>query len=89
VRWVAEANRLHVYLPEIRLPTLVTSGRHDEATLLIASTIERGVAVSEWMLFEHISHMAYGKEPENYCAVLGDLLARRDNSPTTHRMSTP
>jgi L-proline amide hydrolase len=86
---VAKANRLHAYLPEIRLPTLPMSGRHDEVTLLIASTIERGVAVSDWMLFEHISHMSHGNEPEHYRVVLGDLLRRRDNSPATHRMSTP
>jgi hypothetical protein len=58
---VAEANPLHAYLPEIRLPALVMSGRHDQATLFIASTIERCVVASEWMLCEHRSHMAYGK----------------------------
>jgi hypothetical protein len=44
---VTEANRLHAYPPEIRLPTLVTSGRRDEATALSASSIERGIAGSE------------------------------------------
>ena len=33
-------------LPEIAAPTLVTSGRHDEATPLIAETVHRGIRCS-------------------------------------------
>jgi hypothetical protein len=49
--WVTEANRLHAHPPDVRLPTLVTSGRRDEAMALIASSFEHGIAGSEWMLF--------------------------------------
>ena len=65
-------------LPEIRLPTLVTSGRHDEATPLIAGTIHRGIAGSQWVLFEHSSHMAHVEEAGRYREVLNAFLARHD-----------
>ena len=50
-------------LPEIETPTLVTSGRHDEATPLIAETVHRGIRGSEWVIFENSSHMAHAEEP--------------------------
>ena len=65
-------------LPEIELPTLVTSGRHDEATPLIAGTVHRGIPGSQWVVFEHSSHMAHVEEAERYRAVLSDFLARHD-----------
>ena len=51
-------------LGEIRAPTLVTSGRHDEATPLIASTVQQGIPGAEWVVFERSSHMAHAEEPE-------------------------
>ena len=42
-------------LAEITAPTLVISGRYDEATPLIAETVHRGMAGSEWVLFENSS----------------------------------
>lgn len=63
-------------LGEIGVPTLVTSGRHDECTPRIAETVHRGIAGSEWVLFEESSHMAFVEEPERYLAVLDDFLTR-------------
>lgn len=63
-------------LGEIRVPTLVTSGRHDEATPLIAETVHHGIPGSEWVIFEESSHMAHAEEPERYMAVLDDFLTR-------------
>jgi L-proline amide hydrolase len=63
-------------LGEIELPTLVTSGRHDEATLHIAETVHRGIAGSEWVLFEHSSHVAHLEEEDEYRRVLDDFLRR-------------
>lgn len=63
-------------LPEIRVPTLVTSGRYDEATPAIAETVQRGIAGAEWVIFEESSHMAHAEEPERYMQVLGDFLTR-------------
>ena len=63
-------------LAEIRLPTLVTSGRYDEATPAIAEAVHRGIPGSEWVLFKHSSHMAHAEEPERYQRVLDQFLSR-------------
>ncbi len=63
-------------LGEIRAPTLVTSGRHDEATPLIASTVQQGIPGAEWVVFERSSHMAHAEEPERYVEVLDGFLSR-------------
>ena len=63
-------------LGEINAPTLVTSGRYDEATPLIAETVQRGIKGSKWAVFEESAHLAHAEEPERYMAVLADFLAR-------------
>jgi proline-specific peptidase len=63
-------------LGEIRVPTLVTSGRYDEATPAIAETVHHGIPGSEWVLFEHSSHMAHAEELDRYIQVLDDFLRR-------------
>jgi oligopeptide transport system ATP-binding protein len=55
---------------------LVTSGRHDEATPLIASTVQQGIPGAEWVIFEHSSHMAHAEEPDKYMAVLDGFLSK-------------
>jgi proline-specific peptidase len=67
-------------LSEIEAPTLVTSGRHDEATPLIAGTVHRGIRGSEWVIFENSSHMAHVEEADRYMAVLDEFLCRHDLS---------
>jgi proline-specific peptidase len=67
-------------LGEIRVPTLVTSGRYDEATPLIAGTVHSGIPGSEWVLFEESSHMAHAEEPERYMQVLDDFLSRAEHA---------
>ena len=62
-------------LGEIQLPTLVTSGRYDEATLVIAETVHRDIAGSEWVIFEQSSHMAHLEE-EEYRRVVNDFMRR-------------
>ena len=61
-------------LGEIRVPTLVISGRYDEATPAIAETVHRGIPGSRWVLFEHSSHMPHAEEPERFIQVLDDFL---------------
>ena len=58
------------------MPTLVTSGRYDEATPAIAETVHEGIAGSEWVLFEQRSHTAHLEEPERYRQVLDAFLSR-------------
>lgn len=57
-------------LGEIRIPTLITSGRHDESTPALNEALHRGIAGSEWVLFEHSSHTAHIEETERYLQVL-------------------
>ncbi len=65
-------------LGKIRVPTLVTSGRHDEATPLIARTVNEGIRGSEWVMFEHSSHMAHVEEAGLYMRALESFLTRHE-----------
>ena len=60
----------------IRVPTLITSGRYDEATPAIAETVHRAIAGSEWVMFEHSAHCAHVEEAYTYCKILASFLAR-------------
>lgn len=62
-------------LSEIRVPTLITSGRHDEATPAIAGAIHGRIRGSRWELFEDSSHMPHCEEPDRYRRVLAAFLA--------------
>jgi pimeloyl-ACP methyl ester carboxylesterase len=61
-------------LGEIRVPTLITSGRHDECTPKLVEPLHRGIARSEWVIFEDSAHMAYLEEPERYLQVVDRFL---------------
>ena len=63
-------------LGEIGVPTLVTSGRHDECTPRQAEIVHRGIPGSEWVVFEDSSHMQFCEEPERYLEVLDAFLTR-------------
>ena len=65
-------------LGEIRLPTLVTSGRYDACTPAIAETLVRGVPGAEYALFEHSAHVPFLEESERYREVLVDFLRRAE-----------
>ena len=67
-------------LGEIDVPTLVTSGRHDECTPKQAEIVHRGIRGSEWILFEDSSHMQFCEEPERYLEVLDGFLTRVESS---------
>jgi L-proline amide hydrolase len=63
-------------LSEIRVPTLITSGRHDESTPRINEVLHKGIVGSEWVLFEHSSHMAHIEEPDLYMPVVRSFVER-------------
>jgi proline-specific peptidase len=63
-------------LGEIKAPALVTSGRYDEATPLIAETVHKGIPGSEWVIFESSAHLAHAEESERYIQVLDEFLSR-------------
>jgi L-proline amide hydrolase len=57
-------DRLH----EIATPTLLISGRYDEATPHIVEQIHQRIAGAQWELFEESSHMPHVEEPEAFLA---------------------
>lgn len=63
-------------LGEIYQPTLLLSGRYDEATPHIMEVVHSGIAGSEWVIFEESSHMPHVEEPELYRDIVNDFLMR-------------
>ena len=63
-------------LGEIRVPTLITSGRYDESTPLINEVLHKGIADSEWILFEQSAHMAHIEEPDVYLPTIESFIER-------------
>jgi proline-specific peptidase len=66
-------------LGEITIPTLVISGRYDEATPKISKEVSDAIPGAEWVLFEESSHMPHEEEPERFRQVVGDFLAEHDS----------
>jgi proline-specific peptidase len=66
-------------LGEIHVPTLVISGRYDEATPVIAETVHRGIPGSEWVLFENSAHVPHLEETERFLEVLTNFLDRSES----------
>lgn len=69
-------------LGEIRVPTLITCGRHDEVVPSCSETMQRGIPGAELVIFEESSHLAHLEEPERYLAVLRDFLKRVEAAET-------
>jgi L-proline amide hydrolase len=65
-------------LGEIDVPTLLVSGRHDEATPALQETLLAGIRGAEWVVFEDSSHMPHVEEAERYVDVVGGWLSRHD-----------
>ena len=63
-------------LGEIHLPTLLISGRYDEATPAIMETVQRGISGSEWRIFEESSHMPHVEETALVLPVINEFLER-------------
>ncbi len=61
-------------LGEIKLPTLIISGRYDESTPAINELLLNGIEGSEWVVLENSSHMAHVEEPEAYFAIVRQFL---------------
>ncbi len=65
-------------LSQIRVPTLVTSGRYDEATPAVVDTVCAGIAGSERVTFARSAHLPHIEESARYCRTVGDFLRRVD-----------
>jgi L-proline amide hydrolase len=67
-------DRLH----EIGVPTLLVSGRHDEATPALQQALLDALPDAQWVLFEESSHMPHVEERERYMQVVGAFIAAHD-----------
>jgi L-proline amide hydrolase len=67
-------------LGEIRVPTLIVSGRHDETTPRLQETLLQGIAGSEWTCLEQSSHVPHVEEPERWLEAVGGFLRRVDST---------
>lgn len=71
--WTIE-DRLH----RIVAPTLLISGRHDEATPLVVRPYAKSVAGCRWVVFEESSHMPHVEEKQLCLQTVADFLAGSD-----------
>jgi L-proline amide hydrolase len=67
-------------LGELSVPTLLISGRHDEATPHIVAQIHARIPGSEWELFESSSHMPHVEEPDAFLDRVERFLEKIDRS---------
>jgi L-proline amide hydrolase len=67
-------------LPEIDVPTLLISGRHDEATPHIVEQIHTRIRGAQWQIFEESSHMPHVEEPEAFLECVEAFLATLDGT---------
>jgi L-proline amide hydrolase len=59
-------------------PTLLLSGRYDEATPVTVQPFFDNIPDVRWEIFENSSHMPFIEEPEHYLAVVEGFLANYD-----------
>ncbi|GAA2571510.1 MULTISPECIES: proline iminopeptidase-family hydrolase [Streptomyces] len=65
-------------LPDIAVPTLVLSGRHDEATEATVRPFQERIPDVRWEVLEESSHMPHLEEPERFHALLVEFLKGLD-----------
>ncbi len=70
-------------LGEIRIPTLITSGRYDELTPMQGEIVNQGIPGSRWVIFEESSHMPHVEEETRYLAVLDAFLREIEAAATS------
>ena len=66
-------------LGEIDVPTLIVSGRYDEAAPPLQEVLRDGIRGSEWVLLDESSHLPHVEERERYMEIVGEWLARHDS----------
>ena len=63
-------------LGELDVPTLILSGRYDEATPAHQQRLRDGIRGSQWETLEHSAHLTFFEEPDRYAEVLTSFLQR-------------
>ena len=67
-------------LDRIKVPTLLISGRYDEATPAVVQPFADGIKDVRWQIFEQSSHMPHVEETELYMKTVGAFLDQNDRS---------
>ncbi len=62
----------------INVPTLLISGRYDEATPAVVQPFKDNIPGATWEIFEHSSHMPHVEETEKCMRLVGNFLAAND-----------
>jgi len=62
----------------IKAPTLLISGRYDEATPAVVQPFFDGIAGARWEIFEQSSHMPHVEEQERCLEIIRNFLAEHD-----------
>lgn len=62
----------------ISAPTLLVSGKHDEATPAVVQPFADGIRGARWEIFENSSHLPHVEETERCMQVIGDFLDAHD-----------
>ena len=63
-------------LGEIRVPTLVVTGEHDEATPAINRTVSGAISGAESVIYPGGSHMAHVEDTDGYIRLLDGFMTR-------------
>jgi proline iminopeptidase len=61
-------------LREIQIPTLVTGGRYDAVTPIVAETIHKGIRGSKLAIFEKSAHLPMWEEQEEYLKTVRNFI---------------
>lgn len=72
-------------LKEIDVPTLLVSGRYDEATPRIQEVMMAGIPDVEWAFFEESSHLPHIEEHEGWLEAVGAFLGKLDAKESARR----
>jgi proline-specific peptidase len=68
-------------LGEIRVPTLVVTGEHDEATPAINRTVSEAIPGARSVILPGCSHMAHVEEPKEYVRLLDEFFSEAEANP--------
>ena len=67
-------------LGRIQVPTLLISGRYDEATPAVVQPFADRIKEVRWTIFENSSHMPHVEETKRCLKVVGDFLDQHDHA---------
>ncbi|MGE0441651.1 MAG: alpha/beta fold hydrolase [Gemmatimonadales bacterium] len=72
-------------LGEIDVPTLLLSGRHDEATPAQQERLRAGIRGARWTVLEQSAHLGFIEEPDRYAETLALFLGDVDGTVASRR----